>query len=125
LIAEKITAIEAELRADPDAHHAAWLRRDLRYWRIRHATAQLTEPLDPASHEVTFGSRVTILREAHGEETIEIVGEDESEPHAGRVSWVAPLSVALMGATPGETVCVGGPQSSQNVDILAVDNTGY
>src|SRR5438874_727296 len=80
LIEEAIGRIEDELRNDPDETRAAWLRRDLRYWTIRHATAQLTEPGDPRSHEVTFGSKVTIARDGHEPETLFIVGEDESDP---------------------------------------------
>lgn len=122
LIEENIARIEAELRDDPDETRSAWLRRDLRYWSIRHATAQLTELLDPRSDEVTFGSRVKIVRDGHAEETVEIVGEDESDPATGHVSWVAPLAVALMGGRPGETVTVGQREPPLEVEILAVDN---
>jgi transcription elongation factor GreB len=123
LIEQNIARIENELQNNPDETRAAWLRRDQRYWTMRHATAQLTEPPDPRSQEVTFGSRVTIARDGHPSETIEIVGEDESDPATGRVSWVAPLAVALMGAEPGETVTMPNRQPPMDVQILAVDNT--
>ena len=122
LIEENVARIEAELRDDPDDARAAWLRRDLRYWSIRHATAQLTEPLDPRSDEVTFGSHVKIVRDGHEPETVQIVGEDESDPATGHVSWVAPLAVALMGGRPGETVTVGRREPPLEVKILEVDN---
>ena len=44
LIEARIAAIEAELDAGPDEAQTARLRRDLRYWSLRHATARLTSP---------------------------------------------------------------------------------
>ena len=122
-IEQNIDRIEAELRDNPEDTRAAWLRRDLRYWSIRHATAQLTEPLDPRSDEVTFGSHVKIVRDGHEPETVEIVGENESDPATGHVSWVAPLAVALMGGRPGETVTVGRREPPLEVEILEVENS--
>ncbi len=122
LIDENIARIEAELSAGPDDARAAWLKRDLRYWSNRSATAQLTEPLDPRSDEVTFGSRVKIARDGHEPETVEIVGEDESDPATGYVSWVAPLAVAMMGGQPGDKVVVGHREPPLEVEILEVDN---
>jgi transcription elongation GreA/GreB family factor len=118
-----IAKLQKELASNPDETRAAWLRRDLQYWTTRHATAQLTEPADPRSGEVTFGSRVTIARPGHEPETIEIVGEDESDPASGRLSWVAPMAVALMGAEPGDVVTVGTREPPLEVKVLAVDNT--
>ncbi len=98
LIEANIVRIKAELREHPEEHRTAWLHRDLRYWTLRHATAQVTEPIDPTSQEVTFGSWVTIARDGHQSATLQIVGEDESDPATGHLSWMAPLAVALMGA---------------------------
>ncbi len=70
LIEARIAATEAELAQAPDAAHAARLRRDLRYWTLRHATARPTAP-DPADPAVQFGSRVSYR------------AEDGSDTHAG------------------------------------------
>jgi transcription elongation GreA/GreB family factor len=37
-----------------------------------------------------------------------IVGEDEADPAAGRISYVSPLARALVGAAIGDVVSVAG-----------------
>jgi transcription elongation GreA/GreB family factor len=114
LIGEEVARIEAALAAGPDAGAEALLRRDLRYWTKRRASAQPVAP-DPAPIMAGFGARVTIRRGARTRK-IEIVGEDEANPGSGRIAWTSPLARALDGAEPGETVELG----SETVDVLAV-----
>ena len=82
LIDEAIASLEAEIAATADEEAAAPLRRDLRYWQSRRATAQLT-----ASEEegAGFATRVTIRRGGK-KLTIAIVGEDEADPAEGRIA---------------------------------------
>ena len=89
LIAARIAEIEAALAAAPDEAQAPRLRRDLRYWSLRHATARLTAP-DPADPAVQFGSRVTYRTEDGATHTVTLTGEDEADPAAGRIAWPAP-----------------------------------
>jgi transcription elongation factor GreB len=78
------------------------IERDLRYWRARHASAELgAPPVDP--EEIGFGSTVTIRRGGKTE-TLQIVGEDEAEPADGKLSWVSPLAQALLGLGAGDEV---------------------
>ena len=102
-IGERIAAIEAALAADPDEGQALRLRRDLRYWSLRRATARLTAP-DPADPAVQFGSRVTYRSEDGTTRTVTIPGEDDADPTAGRLAWPAPVARALTGATAGSSV---------------------
>ena len=68
LIEARIADLEAALDgADP--LQARRLRRDLRYWQLRHATARPTAP-DPADPSVQFGSRVTYRTEAGETRTV-------------------------------------------------------
>jgi len=90
--------------------------RDLRYWSARRATAQLTEP-PAAPGQVQFGRTVRVAREDGREQTFRIVGEDEADPAAGRISYVAPLARAMLGKSAGDVVIVSGSE----VDILEVD----
>jgi transcription elongation GreA/GreB family factor len=103
LIAGRIAAIEAALAEGPDEAQALRLRRDLRYWTLRHATARPTAP-DPADPAVQFGSRVTYRTEDGAPHTVTITGEDEADPTAGRIAWPAPVARALTGATAGSSV---------------------
>jgi len=122
--AARIDAAVADLEArlaTAAAPDTAELRRRLRYWTARRATAQITPPpADP--EEVGFGSRVTLDWPERGEVPIEIVGEDESDPAAGRVSWRAPLAASLIGAVTGETVEASIAGRPLSLRVLVVQN---
>lgn len=126
---EGLAQIDAELAAAQAAYRAAQAAgdvesdrtamaratRDLRYWTSRRATAQLTEP-DHTTGKVVFGGSVTFVRDDGREQTFRIVGEDEADPAEGRVSYVSPLAVAVMGKEVGDVVTVAGHE----VEITAV-----
>lgn len=118
LIDAEVGRIEAALGVAAEGEAEALLRRDLRYWTARRATARLEAP-DPAPEAAGFGTRVTIAR--GGTATIvDIVGEDEADPAQGRIAWTAPLARALEGAAPGETVELVAGGRAEAVAVLAV-----
>jgi transcription elongation GreA/GreB family factor len=96
------------------------LLRDLRYWMARKETARVVEP-EADRDEVGFGTRVIFRRGDGPPETIEIVGEDESDPKARRIGWVAPLASAMMGARVGDVVMLENRQPATPITILAVE----
>ncbi|WBO23440.1 GreA/GreB family elongation factor [Sphingomonas abietis] len=105
LIEAKVAELEAAdtaalAEADREQH-----LRTLRYWRTRQATAQPVSP--PADDEIAFGSRVAFTLNGQTKQ-IDIVGDDEAEPHAGRIAFSAPLARAMIGAYPGEQLAFGG-----------------
>ena len=57
-----------------------------------------TAPID----QVRFGCLVTLEDAEGGRHAFRIVGEDEADPSAGRLSWVSPLAEALLGARVGD-----------------------
>lgn len=114
LIEEEIARIEAALGAGQDADVETLLRRDLRYWTARRASAQPVAH-NPEPHVAGFGAKVTIRR-GGATQVIEIVGEDEADPALGRIAWTAPLARALDGAGPGETVALG----EEAIELVAV-----
>jgi transcription elongation GreA/GreB family factor len=71
---------------------------------------------------VGFGSRVMVSWPGRGNLELQIVGDDEADPSAGRISWRAPVAAALLGNGPGDEaeVSVGG--RNLLLTILAVDN---
>jgi transcription elongation GreA/GreB family factor len=87
--------------------------RDLRYWSARRGSAQLTEPA-PVPGQVQFGRTVRIVRDDGREQTFKIVGEDEADPAAGKLSYASPLARALLGKTEGDVVTLAGAE----VEIL-------
>ncbi|MGN5373591.1 MAG: nucleoside-diphosphate kinase [Sphingomonas hengshuiensis] len=113
-MAEQVERLESELAAERDAERITAIRRDLRYWRTRHSTAEIAPaPTD----EVGFGSRVTYTLNGQ-RRTIELVGSDEADPAAGRIPFTAPLALAMTGLMAGETADFGGRS-----DAIAVIGT--
>lgn len=105
LIDARLAEVVARHAAASDAAGREAVARELRYWRTRQVTA-IDAPVPPAD-EVAFGSRVRVLM-GGATRVLEIVGDDEAEPAAGRIAWSAPLARALRGAGEGERVAFGG-----------------
>lgn len=121
LIAAEIEALDAQIAAETDPDHVARLRRDLRYWNLRHATARLVTP-DPADPAAQFGARVTYrTSEDPAERTVVITGEDEADPAKGTLAYTAPLARALVGVGPGgEATLQLGPRRIE-IEVLGVE----
>ncbi|MET4391421.1 transcription elongation GreA/GreB family factor [Bradyrhizobium sp. F1.4.3] len=89
--------------------------RDARYLTERLRTAQLVP--NPASIEtVAFGSTVTFSRADSRVQTYRIVGEDEADPKAGSISFVAPVARLMIGKAVGDVVGSG----TQEIEILSI-----
>ncbi|WP_299751233.1 transcription elongation factor GreA [Devosia sp.] len=89
--------------------------RDLRYFAERVRSAQIVP--DPASTgTVAFGSTVSFSRGDGQTRTYRIVGEDEADPKAATISYVAPVAKLLMGKAIGDVVSVG----EQELEIIAI-----
>ena len=114
LIDQRIGALEEALAAAA-TEDAEAIRRDLRYWRTRHATAIPTAA--PVDGSAGFGTIVTI-RMSGTTRDIAIVGDDESDPNANRLAYGAPLARALMGAEPGDLLPFNGQADA--IEVLAV-----
>lgn len=110
LIEERVAALEAGEATDEN-------KRDLRYWRTRLATAEVTPPAD--GDEVGFGAEVD-LRFDGQPRRLKIVGVDEADPAAGFLGFTSPLARALTGTIPGDVVRFGG-KSIEILGISAID----
>jgi transcription elongation GreA/GreB family factor len=108
--------LESLVAGERDEAKLEAARRELRYWRTRVATAQLAPP--PPEDEVGFGSRVG-FRHNGALRWIDIVGDDEADPSAGRISFSAPLARALIGACVGDRVDFAGRAEALEVVEIA------
>ncbi len=118
-IETRVAELEALVAAERDEAALESAKRELRYWRTRLATAQLAPP--PPADEVGFGSRVS-FRQAGALRRIDIVGDDEADPPAGRISFSAPLARALIGACVGDLVDFAGrPEALEVIEIAPID----
>ena len=66
-------------------------------------------PTDAAA--VSFGSTVTLERDDGRIQKFRIVGEDESDPPRGKISYVSPLAQAMMEKSVGDTVKAGAGEA--------------
>ncbi len=115
LIAARVAALEAQLAGLSEEDAIKKVRRDLRYWLTRLATAQVMPPPDGAA--VVFGSTVT-FRLNGKDRTITLVGDDEADPAAGLLAFSAPLSRALLGAEAGDELDFAGKEAA--IEVLDV-----
>ena len=80
--------------------------------------------VDPAKQEqrdtVRFGATVELAGENDARRTLTLVGEDEADATAGRVSWAAPIARALVGARVGDERVVRLPSGEKNYAIIAI-----
>lgn len=67
-----------------------------------------------------FGATVTVADEEDNERTVTLVGEDEADAGAGRISWRSPLARALRGAAIGDVRRVELPAGARDYEIVAI-----
>jgi transcription elongation GreA/GreB family factor len=94
--------------------------RDIRYFQARLDSAQLIDLAAQPRDEVAFGALVAVEDENGEKRRFQIVGEDEADAAAGKVSWVSPLARALMGARVGDSVTWERPTGSLELEILSI-----
>ncbi len=95
--------------------------------RIRFLTKRLekAEVADPSVHhggdQVFFGATVTYANEAGDEKTITILGVDEVDNLQGQVSWIAPISRALLRSRVGDVVQLQTPGGVEEIEVIEVN----
>ena len=94
--------------------------------RIRFLSKRLenAEVVDPEQREPTdqvfFSATVTYAREDGREETVSIVGVDETDLSRNHISWTSPVARALLKAREGDAVLLRTPAGSEELEILEV-----
>jgi transcription elongation factor GreA len=108
-------------------YHAAREQQGFIEGRIGEIEGKLgnAEIIDPATlpnnGKVIFGAMVELEDQNNGERvTYQVVGEDEADIRAGRISVTSPIARALVGKSEGEVVQVTAPGGTHSYEILAV-----
>ncbi len=95
--------------------------RRVRFLRKR---LELAEVVDPAQRgecdQVFFGATVTVCDSSGCESTYSIVGVDEANVSAGRISWVSPLARALLKLGEGEVATLRTPTGINELEVVSV-----
>lgn len=123
---EVIQAIE-EARAHGDLsenaeYHAAKERQSHIEGRIielegKLSRAQVIDPTTLSGEKIVFGATVTLLDEDDAEVVYQIVGADEGDVKAGRVSYQSPIARALIGRRAGDEVEVKTPGGERYYEV--------
>lgn len=93
----------------------------LKFLRDRIESAQVINPAEVKSSKVVFGATVTILEEDGGQKVYQIVGEDEIQAGANKISWKSPMAKALLGKSVGDEVEIHRPAGLLIAEIEAID----
>lgn len=108
-------------------YHAAREQQGFIEGRISEIEVKLSacEIIDPATisdpSRVVFGATVELEAEADGKRvTYAIVGEDEADIRAGRISITSPIARALVGKSEGDVVVVTAPGGNRSFEIVAI-----
>lgn len=130
----KISAAIAEAREHGDLrenaeYHAAREQQSFCEGRITEIESKLadSEIIDVTKIEPTgrviFGTTVTLYNlETEESVTYQIVGEDEAEVPAGKISVGSPIARALMGKNEGDEVTVNAPAGDIDYEIESVEH---
>lgn len=99
----------------------AYVDRDLRYFTRRLDTAIPVDLHRQPRRMVKFGAAVAVRERDGARRTFTIVGEDEADLKAGKISYVSPLAEALLDARVGATVLWHRPAGDRQLIIEEID----
>ena len=128
----QITTAIAEAREHGDLkenaeYHAAREQQSFNEGRIQEIEGKLADAqiidiskITP-SDKVIFGVTVTLVDEAGESLRYRIVGEDEADLKAGKISVMSPIARAIVGKSVGDVSMVQTPSGQTEYEIDAVD----
>lgn len=83
--------------------------------------AEVVDPKLMKGEKVLFSATVTLVTEDGDELIYQIVGEDEFDAKAGKISWKSPVARALLGKMLGDEVKLVKPSGEVFVTIENVE----
>ena len=99
--------------------------RRLGFLSRRMKDAKVVDPAaQPERARIWFGATVTLADEDDQRRTVTLVGEDETDVSAGRISWNSPIGRAIRGAMVGDLRRVTLPAGERELEIVAISYPG-
>ena len=114
-------------RAEEDSAAKQKLReveRDQRYFNVQLERAIVVYPAGQPHDEVRFGAALTVRDEDGRTHHFNIVGDDEADAAAGKISWATPVARAMIGARVGDVVTWRRPAGNADVEIVEIRYPG-
>jgi len=126
-----VSAIE-EARAHGDLsenaeYHAAKEEQGMNEARVsdledKLARAHIIDPATITADKIVFGATVALIdMETETEITYQIVGIDEADIEAGKISITSPIARALIGKEEGDAAIVQAPGGEREYEIESVE----
>ena len=95
--------------------------RRLRFLMNRLAHAEIVDPAAQTQRDrVFFGATVTYANERDEAVTVTIVGVDEADMGAGKISIDSPVALSLLRARCGDEVTVRTPRGPEVLEVVAI-----
>lgn len=83
--------------------------------------AKIVDPATQVERDVVrFGATVELTDEDDARRTLTLVGEDEADATTGRISWIAPIARALVGARIGDERIVRLPSGEKSYEVVGI-----
>lgn len=83
------------------------------------ARAEIIDISKLSGDKIKFGATIHLIDEDTEEKRVyQIVGDQEADPKAGRISISSPIARALIGKTEGETIEVNAPGGARSYEII-------
>ncbi len=128
----KIVATIEEARAHGDLsenaeYHAAKEEQGMNEARVKDiedklARAHIIDPATITAEKIVFGATVELIDLEEGTEiTYQIVGVDEADIEAGKISITSPIARALIGKEEGDIAVVLAPGGEREYEIQSVE----
>jgi transcription elongation factor GreB len=95
--------------------------RRINFLARRMKEARVTDPAkQPDKARAWFGATVTLADEEDNERVVTLVGEDEADASAGRISFHSPMALAIRGAAVGDLRRVILPAGEKDYEVVAI-----
>lgn len=95
--------------------------RRARFLTKRLESAEVVDPVRQTRRDrVFFGATVTYVNGRDEEVTVTLVGIDEADLEAGRISWISPVARALLKAQVGDLVTVRTPAGAEELEVTSI-----
>ncbi len=107
-------------------YHSAKERQSFTEGRInaledKIARAEVIDPTKLSGDRVAFGATITLTSDGGKETVYQIVGADESDISAGKLSVTSPVARQLIGKEAGDEITIRTPAGARVYEVISVD----
>lgn len=86
---------------------------------------KVAKVVDPSQQEdrsrALFGATVTLADDEDNVRVVTLVGEDEADAGAGKISWYSPIALAVRGAAVGDLRRVRLPSGEKEYEVVRIE----